>query len=79
MPAARPKLTTRKGARVPDHNHDSGLFAECLQAEVTHGTLLPCELFAPHADHAPDMGAACLPEETGAASRSPMRQPGKNG
>jgi hypothetical protein len=60
--AVRPKLNTRKGAKMPDHFNNKSLFTECLQAEATYGTLLPCEHFGPGAGYEPDTGAACLPE-----------------
>lgn len=50
---------------MPNHNDDPTLFAECLQAEATYGTLLPCEQFAPLAWHEPDRDAACLPVGAG--------------
>ena len=64
---------------MPDHTDDSSLFAECLQAQATYGTLLPCEHFAPREGHHLEMvGAANAPAGRGAVRRGLKRLFGGN-
>ncbi len=59
---------------MSDDTDDSSLFAECLQAEVTYGTQLPCERFAPPEENSNLWGGAV--EEQGAANHNPYRYGG---
>ena len=63
---------------MPDHANDKGLFAECLQAEATYGTLLPCEHFADRVVYEPETGAACLSERLRFADGNPQHHFGRN-
>ncbi len=63
---------------MPDHTDDNGLFAECLQAEATYGTLLPCEHFAARREYEPETGAACLSERPQFADGDPLHHFGRN-
>lgn len=78
MRAVRPKLTPQKEAKMPDYTDDYRLFAECLQAEATYGTLLPCEHFAARREYEPETGAACLSEGMRLADADPMNHFGRN-
>lgn len=63
---------------MPNHTDDKSLFAECLQAEATYGTLLPCEQFAPQPRHELVAGAVCLSAEQSAARPGQPRHSGGN-
>ena len=78
MRAVRPKLIPAKEAKMPDRVNDKELFAECLQAEATYGTLLPCEHFAARREYEPEAGAACLSERPQFADGDPLHHFGRN-